>query len=281
MASSYGSTIATAVFVFVFTLTTSTTFASRTFVWTDQTAAGSRNWQSITSSADGTKLAAAVWQSPTFGVSNGSFGDIYTSTDGGVTWTDRTTAGTRGWQSITSSADGTKLAATVDCGSVASPGYCYTGGDIYTSTNSGATWTNDTTGTGASGWFWGPITSSFDGTKLAAASQGDINGNNAYVYTSTNSGATWTQRSPATNVYFDWNSITSSADGTKLAVAADFNSNTGDCSSGCDIYTSTDGGATCRETSAAVAPCKCAAWWRHFGNCFIQGSLSPLARFRT
>jgi hypothetical protein len=71
------------------------------------------NWQSITSSADGTKLAAVV-----------SGGSIYTSTDSGATWTERTSAGSRYWQSITSSADGTKLAAVV----------AYNG-SIYTSTD--------------------------------------------------------------------------------------------------------------------------------------------------
>jgi len=68
--------------------------------WTDQTAAGSRNWQSITSSSDGTKLAAVEYG-----------GDIWTSTNSGATWTDRSAAGSRNWQSITSSSDGTKLAA--------------------------------------------------------------------------------------------------------------------------------------------------------------------------
>jgi photosystem II stability/assembly factor-like uncharacterized protein len=51
-------------------------------------------------SSDGTKLAAVV---------NG--GDIFTSTDSGATWTDQTTAGSRSWTCITSSNDGTKLAA--------------------------------------------------------------------------------------------------------------------------------------------------------------------------
>jgi hypothetical protein len=34
-------------------------------------------------------------------------GAIYTSTDSGVTWEERTAAGSRNWQSIASSADGT------------------------------------------------------------------------------------------------------------------------------------------------------------------------------
>ena len=79
--------------------------------------AGFLFWSSITSSADGTNLAAVVG-----GMANGY---IYTSTDSGVTWTERTSAGSRRWGSITSSTDGTRLA-------VATWGY------IYTSTDSGA-----------------------------------------------------------------------------------------------------------------------------------------------
>jgi hypothetical protein len=74
------------------------------------------------------------------------------------------------WYSITSSADGTKLAATEG-----------THGDIWTSTDSGATWTNQTTGTGASDQTWTSITSSSDGTKLAATTE---NGSTGDIWTS-------------------------------------------------------------------------------------------------
>jgi photosystem II stability/assembly factor-like uncharacterized protein len=94
---------------------------------------GQRSWQSITSSDDGTKLAAVD-----------SRGYIYTSTDSGATWTEQTSSGQRSWYSITSSSDGTKLAA----GNV--------NGYIYTSTDSGVTWTEQTSsGQGA----WRSITS--------------------------------------------------------------------------------------------------------------------------
>ena len=91
--------------------------------WTNQTAAGSRNWYAITSSSDGTKLAAAV---------GGPFGsgDIYTSTDSGAHWTDQTLAGSRNWYAITSSSDGTKLAAVDD-----TPGDIWT--YVYTPTGPG------------------------------------------------------------------------------------------------------------------------------------------------
>lgn len=101
------------------------------------------------------------------------------------------------WRSIASSSDGTIL-ATVESG--------MTKGSIYTSTDSGTTWTQQTSAGSRS---WRSITSSSDGTKLAAVTYNDS------IYTSTDSGATWTERTSAGSRY--WSSITSSSDGTKLA----------------------------------------------------------------
>ncbi|MFA6158770.1 MAG: hypothetical protein WC763_04095 [Candidatus Paceibacterota bacterium] len=154
-----------------------------------------RNWRGITSSADGTKLAAFVQN-----------GQIYTSTDSGVTWTARDS--NRTWYGITSSADGTKLAAIVSGG-----------GQIYTSTDSGVTWTARD-----SNRSWYSVTSSSDGTKLAAVVSG------GQIYSSTDSGVTWTARDSNRS----WFSITSSADGTKLAAVV----------YGGQIYTSTNSGVT-------------------------------------
>jgi hypothetical protein len=176
---------------------------TNTYTWSQ--VATSRNWYSITSSSDGTKLAAVIY---------GSY--IWTSNDSGATWTASSTDASRSWRSITSSSDGTKLAAVT----YAAGGYT---GYIYTSTNSGASWTEQTA---AGSRLWFSITSSSDGTKLAAVVQP------GYIYTSTNSGVTWTVRQPidATNRY--WTSITSSSDGTKLAAVI----------YGSYIYTSTDSG---------------------------------------
>ena len=173
-----------------------------------------RNWISITSSSDGTMLAAVV-----FG------GYIYTSTDSGVTWTSRMTDATRYWRSITSSTDvtdgtdGKKLAAVVS-----SNGY------IYTSTDYGVTWTPRMTDA-TRGWW--SITSSSDGTKLAAVVYG------GYIYTSTSSGVTWVQKT--SDVVRSWVSIASSADGTRLAAVV----NPG------YIYISTDSGTTWTPNNSA------------------------------
>ena len=154
-----------------------------------------RNWVSVTSSADGSKLVAVVY----------SGGQIYTSTDSGVTWTPRESG--RTWYSVASSADGTKLVAIVD------------GGQIYTSTDSGASWT-----VRGSYQTWLSVASSADGIKLVAV----VNG--GQIYTSTDSGVTWTPRDSNRN----WVSVASSADGSKLVAVV----------YGGQIYTSTDSGVT-------------------------------------
>ncbi len=135
-----------------------------------------RNWYSVASSADGSKLVAVV-----------KGGRIYTSTDSGVRWTPRDSD--RNWHTVTSSADGTKLAAVVN------------GGQVYTSTDSGVSWTARETDRP-----WFAIASSADGGKLAATVVGD------HILTSTNSGLTWTTRDNNRN----WRSIASSTDGNKL-----------------------------------------------------------------
>ncbi|WP_295763984.1 hypothetical protein [Undibacterium sp.] len=151
-----------------------------------------RSWDGITSSSDGSKLVALV-----------NPGQIYTSSDSGVNWIARDSS--RSWRAISSSSDGVKLAAAVDSG------------QIYTSSDSGVSWTARD-----SNRAWIAIASSSDGSKLAAVVA------NGQVYTSSDSGVSWTARDSNRN----WNSIASSSDGSKL-VAGVF---------GGQIYTSTDAG---------------------------------------
>ncbi len=101
-----------------------------------------RNWYGVASSSDGTKLVAVV-----------AGGQIYTSTDSGVTWTARDS--NRNWFAVASSSDGTKLVAVEN------------GGQIYTSTDSGATWTARD-----SNRVWRGVAASSDGTKLVAVENG-------------------------------------------------------------------------------------------------------------
>jgi hypothetical protein len=170
-------------------------------VWTERE---DNSWSSVASSTDGTKLVAT-----TYG------GNIYTSTDSGVTWTPRATQ--QDWGQVASSADGTKLIAVVP--------YGY----IYTSIDSGETWTPRAT---PQRWTW--VASSADGTKLVATVYG------GYIYTSADAGVTWTQRGASEG------SVASSADGNKLVICGLHG-----------IFTSADAGVT--WTQRTTSECKALA----------------------
>jgi hypothetical protein len=144
---------------------------------------------------------------------------------------------------VASSADGTKLVALAPAsGSSGGRGSTSTSGYIYTSTDSGVTWTlRDTSASG-----WTSVASSADGTKLVAVEAGvsdrglPIPG--GYIYTSTDSGVTWTLQASAPLAR--WISVASSADGSKL-IAADGGPG--------QIYTSTDSGVTWSARDSARA----------------------------
>ena len=159
------------------------------------------NWRSITSSDDGTKLAALV---------NG--GGIYTGVYNGSTWTwtQQTTnlPVTANWRSITSSKDGTRLAALVYGGSI------YTGYDD----GSGFVWTIQTNTSVPVTANWTSITSSYDGTRLAATSYG------GYIYTATLTNNVYTWSLP-TSPILNWIAIASNETGEKLAAVVTNGSN--------------------------------------------------------
>ena len=152
----------------------------------------------VASSADGTRLVTAYYAYPGF-----LLGGIFTSTNAGLDW-KQTSAPldlSTGWNALASSADGTRLAATI--GATSWP----TGpGPIYTSRNAGGTWF----ATGSPISHWSSIACSADGIKLVAAGVGG-------VHTSTASGATWTW---ITNIAATPRaSVASSADGGNLVAA--------------------------------------------------------------
>jgi photosystem II stability/assembly factor-like uncharacterized protein len=196
-----------------------------------------RNWNSIASSSDGSRLAAVV-----------DGGQIYISEDFGTNWTARESV--RDWKSITSSSDGSRLAAVAAT--------VFLGGQIYISEDSGTNWTaresvgdlakiasssdgsrlvavvlggqiyiSEDSGTN---WAaresvrdWSGIVSSSDGSRLAAVVSG------GQIYISEDSGTNWTARESVRS----WTSISSSADGRRLAASASF---------GGQIYISEDSG---------------------------------------
>jgi hypothetical protein len=131
-----------------------------------------------------------------------------------ITWTEHPFYGTYDWTSIASNSTGTKLAA------VASGG-----GGIWTSSDSGVSWTQNVGGGG--GQYWTSIASDSTGQYLAAVASfyGDI-------WTSSDSGVSWTQNVVGGGGQY-WSSITSDSTGTKLAAVV----------YGGDIWTSNNSGA--------------------------------------
>jgi hypothetical protein len=145
-------------------------------------------------------------------------GDIWTSADYGSTWTNQTaTSSAHGlwWQAVTSDASGNDLVAAVQFG----PGGA-SGADLWRSVNAGASWTNLTAGTPATGQAWSCIASDSTGTHLVAGTYGSSFATPLYanLWESSDSGVTWTNQTGSTN-YGAWAAVTSSVDGTRLAAA--------------------------------------------------------------
>ena len=180
---------------------------------------------SAASSSDGTHLIAGVWGfCLTFGghTTCPSFtGRLYISSDSGGTWNETQPDGNINgyWLSVASSSDGTHLIAA---------GGANVG--LYTSTNSGSTWTKSNIGQGN---YFSSVASSSDGTHLIVSGS-------AGLYISSNYGSTWTQAQPAGSNGF-WYAVASSADGTHLVAEEDSGR----------IYVSLDSGATWTETQPA------------------------------
>jgi hypothetical protein len=134
-------------------------------------------------------------------------GQIYISTSAGGTWEPTGSFPFASCQSLAGSADLSKLVAVT--------GRQFQTGAILTSTNSGVTWTLANPPTNGFGWY--AVASSADGTKLVAMMVDELTPGGPFgpIYTSTNSGASWTPTQR-----FSWPiSLASSADGTKLVAA--------------------------------------------------------------
>ncbi|MDD2270555.1 MAG: hypothetical protein PHG60_03190, partial [Candidatus Dojkabacteria bacterium] len=216
--------------------------------WEQKILPAGNGFRDISSSSDGMKLAVIE-----------VFGYIYTSIDGGESWVERTSAGERTWVSIDSSADGTKLVAVAGG---------HVGAGLYTSDDSGVTWTLRDIKT-LNGYLYSAALSN-DGMNLVAveeagyiftsrdggeswteqigfaegtwgrpvASSADgsklIAGGSKYISISKDYGVTWRKATEALGEY-GWISVASSADGEKLVAAPQYDDY---------IYTSKDGGQT-------------------------------------
>jgi len=167
--------------------------------------AESQMWRSIASSADGRKLVAAAYQD----VAGTQQAGVFTSNDFGVTWIRRPTPAVTAYR-VTSSADGTRLAMVERFGK------------IYTSADSGVTWS---VGTFEGGF--NSVASSADGSVLVAVQANGTNpatepaaaiaGRTGKLLVSTNFGATWVERATPNRW---WRGAAVSADGNRLVGAA-------------------------------------------------------------
>ena len=140
----------------------------------------SGNWSGLACSSDGSKVVA------------GSSGNVFTSSNFGANWTQRSIQA----RYVTCSSDGNRIIA-------AQPN-----GPVNISSDFGATWTQS-----LSGLNWSSVASSADGTRLV------VTVNNGVIYTSTDSGNSWIAQNSGSR---NWFSVACSADGTKLMAGVNF-----------------------------------------------------------
>jgi hypothetical protein len=152
--------------------------------------ASSRSWKSVCINAVGNRLAAVE-------------GNIWTSSDSGTTWVQKTTT-PQSWISICSNSLGDRLAATVQ------------NGNIWISTDYGDTWTEKVVETGNLTWL--SICSNGTGQILAATHDTvRVNFTRNSIYISTDYGNTWTQRVLPSTSYVALTSICSSTLGDNIS----------------------------------------------------------------
>jgi hypothetical protein len=201
--------------------------------WSTPTPTAGSGWSGLASDSTGLHLVAVAAHS----------GDIWTSSDSGATWTDQTSSGPAhglNWVSVASDSSGTHLVADEGGGRVVGPGGT---GDIWTSSDSGATWTDQTSSGPTHNLSWRSVASDATGTDLVAVGSG--------IWTSSDSGEIWTPQAANIGTYV-WVSVASSADGSHL-VAATMAPGEGFVSTSGDLWTSSDSGATWTNGTAGTA----------------------------
>ena len=198
----------------------SSTYAS-SVGWVERRPAGDMDleWYSLASDSAGVNLVAAA-----FGV-YGSEGWVYTSADGGATWTIRYPITTsQYWRAAASDADGSNLIVAAWAGR------------LYASSNRGVSWT-ERQPAGAMDQRWQTVASDADGSNLIAGTSAGS------LWISSNGGSTWTETRPAGNASGDWRGASSNADGSVLVVG----------NYGGRLYTSSNSGTSWTELTPAGA----------------------------
>lgn len=160
---------------------------------------------------------------------------IYVSSDAGENWSEIQPAGyadARQWSNVALDEDGSNIIICASGNSVN-----HNDGEVYTSANTGSTWTERVPVAGNPSWR--SVASDNDGSNLAVCAADE------YVYTSDDSGATWTVRHPDGGVEGEWKWIDSNNDGSILWASQGYDSSYG------RIYKSEDSGATWDEVQPA------------------------------
>jgi photosystem II stability/assembly factor-like uncharacterized protein len=124
-------------------------------------------------------------------------GYIYKTTDGGTTWTELTSAGSRNWVSVKCSSNGSIVVASA------------TSDYLYKSTDGGSSWTQLTA---AGSRTWDDIIVSEDGNVIASVVFGGL------IYVSTNGGTSFTPNTAFGNK--NWRGLSASADGSVMFASA-------------------------------------------------------------
>ncbi len=176
-----------------------------------------RSWRAVASSADGARMVAVEDSSDE---RKGGF--IFTSSDGGSTWSVRTSAGCRHWISVASSADGSRVFAVVGgytgaCACVSASGrrcVCMCQREWARTAHRALRVTLACPARGASF-----NTRAYQHTLALRAFGAGESGN---IYTSGDSGETWTE-SLADDAH-SWRDIAVSADGLRVLACASYSS---------------------------------------------------------
>ncbi|MEN9405363.1 MAG: hypothetical protein RLY47_322 [Candidatus Parcubacteria bacterium] len=190
-----------------------------TDTWLEVTPTGfaaNYGWSAAASDADGSNLFVGA---------SGGGGRLWTSSNGGITWTQRQPIGNfdGSWRALDSDDDGSNLIV---------------GGQnsrLYTSDDGGVSWTERQPAGDVTKSWW-DAASDADGSNLIAGIA-----TNGRLYTSSNGGVDWIERQPAGDVNGEWRSVDSDADGSNLIAGV----------LGGRLYTSSNGGVDWIERQPA------------------------------
>lgn len=174
--------------------------------WTEIRPAGNadKNWSCSAIDSDGSNIIVGV-----------RYGRLYTSNDGGATWTERQPAGANNgsWISVASDNNGSHLYALRSGESMYN--------NLYVSTNSGVSWSEITP---AGSYFMNKVACDSDGSFVTVCGgeqyfDGGIMITRDRMYTSTNSGSSWSQRYPnGSSTQGEWYGVDCTSTGSHVVV---------------------------------------------------------------